>query len=90
VSCGNPHETPCSEVIERMFSYIDGELGEREVHQIKVHLTECAPCMSEHDVDAMVKKLVQRSGGGEVAPDDLRERIMVSITQVRSVRIEMR
>ena len=90
MSCGNPHETPCSEVIKRMFSYIDGELGEPEVHVIKAHLTECAPCMTEHDVDAMVKKLVQRSGGGDVAPEDLRERIIVSITRVRSVRIEMR
>ena len=26
MSCGNPHETPCSEVLARVASYIDGEL----------------------------------------------------------------
>jgi len=87
MSCGKPHETPCEKVLDQMFAYLDGELGEHEVQLIKVHLAECGPCLSEHDVDAMVKKLVHRAGGGEVAPDDLRERIMVSITQVRTVRL---
>ena len=26
MSCGKPHETPCSEVLARVASYIDGEL----------------------------------------------------------------
>ena len=25
MSCGKPHETPCSEVLERVYSYLDGE-----------------------------------------------------------------
>ena len=88
MSCGNHHETPCSQVIEQMFAYIDGELGDPDVHLISVHLAECGPCLSEHDVDAMVKKLVHRAGGGEHAPGTLRERILVSITEVRSVRLQ--
>ena len=87
MSCGKPHATPCAKVLDQMFAYIDGELGDDDVHLIRLHLEECGPCLSEHDVDAMVKKLVRRAGGGEVAPDDLRNRIMVSITQVRSVRL---
>jgi mycothiol system anti-sigma-R factor len=64
-----------------MFSYLDGELGEPDLHLVKEHLDECAPCMSEHDVDKMVKSLIRRAAGGEVAPGALREKIIVQITQ---------
>jgi len=26
MSCGNPHEVPCSEVLDRVYSYLDGEM----------------------------------------------------------------
>ncbi len=81
MSCGNPHSTPCSQVLEQMFEYLDGELGEPDLHVIREHLDECAPCMSEHDVDKVVKALIRRSCGGDVAPDTLRDRIVVQITQ---------
>jgi len=27
MSCGNPHETPCTEVLDQLYAYLDGELG---------------------------------------------------------------
>ena len=35
MSCGKPHETPCSEVLERVYSYLDGELGDSGKAQIR-------------------------------------------------------
>jgi len=81
MSCGNPHATDCSKVLDQMFSYLDGELGEPDLHLVQEHLDECAPCMTEHDVDKVVKALIRRSGGGEVAPETLRNKIVVHITQ---------
>jgi mycothiol system anti-sigma-R factor len=81
MSCGNPHATDCSKVLNQMFEYLDGELGEPDLHLVKEHLDECAPCMSEHDVDKVVKALIRRSCGGEVAPETLRNKIVVQITQ---------
>ena len=81
MSCGNPHEMPCSQVLEQMFEYLDGELGEPDLHLVREHLDECAPCMSEHDVDKMVKALIRRAAGGEIAPGALRDKIIVQITQ---------
>ncbi|MGZ4613562.1 MAG: mycothiol system anti-sigma-R factor [Kineosporiaceae bacterium] len=82
MSCGNPHVTPCSEVLDRMYTYLDGELGEPDLHLVREHLEECAPCMSQHDVDLVVKKLLRRSCGGDHAPEELRERIVLQITQL--------
>ena len=85
MSCGKPHATPCSEVLDRMYTYLDGELGEHDLHRVREHLEECAPCMSQHDVDLMVKKLIHRSGGGDLAPEELRERIVLKITELSRV-----
>jgi len=81
MSCGNPHATDCSKVLDQMFEYLDGEVGEPDLHLIQEHLDECAPCMTEHDVDKVVKALIRRSCGGEVAPETLRNKIVVQITQ---------
>jgi mycothiol system anti-sigma-R factor len=85
MSCGNPHATDCAKVLDQMFTYLDGELGEPDLHLVREHLTECAPCMSEADVDTVVKKLIHRAGGGELAPDQLRERIVLQITALSQV-----
>lgn len=83
MSCGDPHEIDCSEVLGRLYEYLDGELDASHLGKIKQHLHECGPCLTEHDIDRMLKALVRRSCGGDCAPDDLRSRIMLQITQVR-------
>ena len=85
MSCGKPHATPCSEVLDRMYTYLDGELGEPDLRLVREHLEECAPCMSEHDVDLVIKKLIRRAGGGDPAPEELRERIVLQITELSRV-----
>ena len=30
MSCGRPHETPCSQVVASLSAYIDGEVGAEE------------------------------------------------------------
>ena len=28
MSCGNPHETPCSELLDAVYTYLDGEMDQ--------------------------------------------------------------
>jgi mycothiol system anti-sigma-R factor len=83
VSCGNPHATPCSQVLDQVYSYLDGEMTEHDRSHIRQHLIECAPCLKEYDLDEALKALVRRSCSGESAPEELRLKIMTRITQVR-------
>ena len=85
MSCGKDHETPCSEVLDRVFEYLDGEMGEPDCAKIQVHLDECSHCLTEYQRDELLKALVRRSCSGEVAPAGLRTRIMATITTVTSV-----
>ena len=83
MSCGKHHETDCSEVLQRTYEYLDGEMGELDCAKIKVHLEECAHCLDEYDRDELMKQLVRRSCGSDLAPQELRTRIMASITTYR-------
>jgi len=72
----------CSEVLGRMFVFIDNELDSAGCAQIQQHLDECGPCLAKYDLERTVKAVVARSCT-EVAPEALRERVMVSIREVQ-------
>jgi mycothiol system anti-sigma-R factor len=84
MSCGNPHETKCTEVLDRVYEYLDGEMSEHDVMKIRRHLEECRHCLDQYDVDLALKALLRRCCASETAPQALRARIMVRITEVRT------
>jgi mycothiol system anti-sigma-R factor len=86
VSCGEPHETPCEEVLEKVYLYLDAEADQHDQEHIRIHLDECAPCLRKYGLEQAVMKLVARSCK-EQAPPDLRNRVLLKIQQVR-VEIE--
>ncbi|GAA4980877.1 mycothiol system anti-sigma-R factor [Nonomuraea thailandensis] len=84
MSCGNPHDTDCREVLDKVYSYLDGELTEGDVAEIRVHLDECSPCLKEYDLDKAIKALVHKHCGCDPVPADLRSKVLDRIAQVRS------
>jgi len=83
MSCGNPHEVDCSEVIEQVYLYLDGEIEEVDRAQVRQHLDECAPCLRQYGIENEVKALVARCCGDDTAPDGLRQRLLVRLQEVR-------
>ena len=79
MSCGNPHETPCDEVLARVYEFIDGERR----HQIKHHLDECGPCLAEFGLEEQVKAIVKRSCS-DPAPAELRAKVLRHIAAARA------
>ncbi|GIH29344.1 anti-sigma factor RsrA [Acrocarpospora phusangensis] len=88
MSCGEHHDTDCSDVLDRVYSYLDGELDEAGCADIRQHLDECSPCLREYGLDKVVKQLVAKHCGCEQVPDDLRARIRTRIDEVRSELVE--
>jgi mycothiol system anti-sigma-R factor len=82
MSCGNPHDKDCREVLERVFFFIDNELEQADSEEIQHHLDECGPCLQKYDLERTVKSLVARSCT-EHAPESLRERVLLQIRQVQ-------
>ncbi len=83
MSCGDPHQTPCSEVLEAVYLYLDGEQTEADRHRIREHLDECSPCLRQYGLEQAVKTLVAKHCGGDHPPSDLRDRVLTRIQQVR-------
>ena len=84
MSCGNPHETPCTEVLDRVYAYLDGELGAPDCDKIRQHLEECGPCLREYGLDEVVKQLVHKHCGHDLVPRELRAKVLVRIQQVQA------
>ena len=77
-SCGNN----CADALDRLWEYLDAELGAVDAETIRAHLTECQGCLEEYDVDVVVKTIVKR-GCQEAAPDGLRLKIHEQLTVMR-------
>mgnify|MGYP003498367753 FL=1 len=87
MSCGEPHDTDCAEILERVFVFLDGEMpdGPRAYALVEEHLDECAPCLRKYDLERVVKALVARSCP-EHAPAELRQRVL---SRIREIRVEI-
>ena len=84
MSCGKPHEVPCSEVLARLYSYLDDEIEAQGYEQIRQHLDECGPCLREYGLEEAVKRLVAKHCGCDPVPYELRTKVLVRIRQVQA------
>ncbi len=83
MSCGNPHATPCAEVLDRLYEFIDGEIDAERGHAVAHHLEECSPCLKEFGLEEAVKAVVKRSCS-DPAPPELRAKVLLRIASVRA------
>jgi mycothiol system anti-sigma-R factor len=84
MSCGNPHEVPCTEVLALVYSYLDGEMEDTSCIEIREHLDECGPCLREYGLEEAVKRLVHKCCGHEAVPGELRAKVLTRIAEVRA------
>lgn len=83
MSCGDPHETDCSEVLDHLYEYLDREMPERDCEKFQEHFDECSPCFEKYGLEREVKKLVKRCCGQDDVPTDLRAKVMSRIEVIR-------
>jgi len=70
-----------AELARRIESFLDGELDEAEVEELRGHMAACYPCQAEVDLRARIRALV-REGCAETAPLDLADRIRARLQAV--------
>jgi anti-sigma factor (TIGR02949 family) len=87
MSCGDPHETDCSEVLNHLYEYLDRELSATERAKFEEHFGECNPCLEKYGLEQAVKKLVKRCCGRDDVPGDLRSKVLTRLELIRSGQI---
>jgi mycothiol system anti-sigma-R factor len=85
MSCGEPHDVDCSEILERVYVFLDHEMGDEAsaYAAIEEHLDECGPCLDKFDLERAIRAMVARSCGCEHAPEELKQRVLARIRQIR-------
>lgn len=71
----------CSEAIDRLYAYLDGELDEPRVAEVRAHLEHCAPCLEAFDFEAELRKVVV-SRCAEKVPQEVRLRILAVLERL--------
>jgi mycothiol system anti-sigma-R factor len=87
-----PGGLDCDDVLRDVYLYLDDESDPSVRNRIRQHLDDCAPCLKRFGLEQDVRSLIARCCGGDRAPQHLRERIGVRITEisVETHRVEFR
>ncbi|AKT51414.1 mycothiol system anti-sigma-R factor [Arsenicicoccus sp. oral taxon 190] len=72
----------CSNFMDHVFEYLDGELTDEEATEFARHVRECPPCLDEYHRDQALKALIRRGCACEAAPVQLRTQIIASFTSI--------
>jgi anti-sigma factor (TIGR02949 family) len=86
MSCGNPHEVDCAEVLARASRFLEHRLsdgGSVSYETFEQHLRECPPCVDEvtqqvEQLQAVIRAALDRCCH-EHAPDELRLRVVHTV-----------
>lgn len=73
----------CDETIERLYTYLDGELTEQRRLEITRHLDLCGPCVGAYGFEAELRKVIASRCKDHV-PDDLITRVAEALRQEHS------
>ena len=69
----------CSDCLERLYAYLDRELGPAEVTKVRAHLDECGGCEENFVIEERFLAHVRDCHTEDKAPTDLRMRIVTRL-----------
>ena len=71
----------CTEAVEVLYHYLDGQLTEERRILIRRHLDDCPPCLDAFDFEAELRTVIAHKCRERV-PDHLRVRVAEAIRAV--------
>jgi len=71
----------CNTARERLYLFLDHEIDSASCEEIQQHIEACSSCLTEYDVERIVKSLVHRSCS-EQAPETLVQKVQFAIRTV--------
>ena len=76
----------CSEVIQRIYEFLDGELTPKVEEQIRAHLVVCKRCYPEFEHERVFLRFLEKRAQIEKAPPSLRKRIFQALLDEETAR----
>ena len=72
---------PCDEYSVKILRYLDDDLQEKELDDLRTHLEACADCRASLEVERALSRLLHRTRPLYSAPDPLRSLVSAIVTQ---------
>ncbi len=72
--------TNCEEVLDELYTFLDGELTDDKRATIGRHLDDCSPCLETVDFYAELRIVVSQRCRDQV-PEALRQRVLDALRQ---------
>ena len=76
----------CAEVIAEVWTLLDGECTAETRAKLRKHLEDCPPCFQLYGLEERIKGMIAAKCSGEKAPERLRERLRLEISQTTIIR----
>ena len=80
----------CRECAKALNPYLDRELSDEDVQQVRGHLEACTGCLHQYQFEESLRRLVRVRCQEQGAPESLRERITITLAMERTRQQERR
>jgi anti-sigma factor (TIGR02949 family) len=75
------NDIDCLTALQRLWDYLDAELTEERMAEVRHHLAICEMCLPHHDIARRFLDALQRSREERVASVTLRARVVARLTE---------
>jgi mycothiol system anti-sigma-R factor len=65
----------CRDCLRNLDTYVDRELTDQELIEVRQHLADCPPCEDLYELRSSIKRLVKVCCDEGVAPEHLRSKL---------------
>jgi len=69
----------CEQVVRELWDYLDGELTEERMNEVRAHLKACRGCFPHFDFERAFLEALAKSKAEHAAPDDLRKKVVAKL-----------
>ncbi|TMG54153.1 MAG: mycothiol system anti-sigma-R factor [Chloroflexi bacterium] len=66
----------CDDCLERLYTFLDKELGPTERKEVAQHLADCGDCDDNFVFEERFLRVIRDCGTSDVAPTELRQRVL--------------
>jgi mycothiol system anti-sigma-R factor len=75
----------CGQAIEKLYTFLDGELTDQRRVEIRQHLDDCSPCLQAFDFEAELRIMISVRCRDDV-PEALRLRVAAALMAAEAAR----
>ncbi|HUO52576.1 MAG TPA: zf-HC2 domain-containing protein [Gemmatimonadaceae bacterium] len=69
----------CSQAVHQLWDYLDGELTDEKMAEVRAHLKACKGCFPHFDFEEAFLEAVRKSRAETACPDALRRKVMAKV-----------